>query len=95
MILIFFKIYNIIIKLTVTMKHNKHFQNLIYVNLTNNRITNLPKEFGTLPFLQRLDLSHNRLGTPGQYKWLWMEQFAIRKNLLYLNISYNLVSKKL
>jgi len=72
-----------------------HFQNLVYVNLTNNRITNLPKEFGTLPFLRRLDLSHNYLGTPGQYKWLWIEQFAIKRNLLYLDISYNLVSKKL
>ena len=74
-------------KLTIT-----NFQNLTHINLSNNKITNLPKNFGTLPCIQWLDLSYNRLGIRGQYKWLWIEQFAIQKSLIFLNISYNLVS---
>jgi len=65
--------------------------NLTDVNLSYNRIHNLPMELGTLPFLKRLNLSHNQIGISERYEWQWIKQAAIRNALLFLDISNNSV----
>jgi len=65
--------------------------NLTDVNLSYNRIQNLPMELGTLPFLKRLNLSRNQIGISDGFGWLWIKQAAIRNTLLFLDISNNLV----
>lgn len=67
-------------------------QSLKFLDLSNNKISFLPKELGTLPHLQALDLSCNNLGKSVRSKWAWLEQIALRSNLNFLNISNNLVS---
>lgn len=67
-------------------------QSLRVLNLSNNKISFLPKELGTLPHLRFLDLSHNNLGKSVRSKWAWLEQTALRRNLCFLDISNNLVS---
>jgi len=62
--------------------------NLTEVTTSKNRIDVLPKELGTLPFLQRLNLSHNCLQ---RYGWSWLKEISIRKTLLFLDISNNSV----
>ncbi|XP_036142713.1 protein lap1 isoform X2 [Monomorium pharaonis] len=59
--------------------------NLTNVNLSNNKIDKLPKEFGILSILQ-LNLSQNRLS---DHEWLWLNQSPIKKTLLFLDISNN------
>jgi len=72
----------------------RNFDNITrWLNLTEmttlkNRIDVLPKELGTLPFLQRLNLSHNCLH---RYGWSWLKEIPIRKTLLFLDISNNSV----
>jgi len=62
--------------------------NLTHINLSNNKINELPKKLGTLPCLQRLNLSQNCLN---RYKWSWLKQAPIRRSLLSLDISNNSV----
>lgn len=66
-------------------------QSLRILNLSNNQISSLPKELGTLQHLQELILSQNRLDRA--LKWLWLDQVAIRSNLKLLDISNNLLQK--
>ncbi|XP_043791303.1 leucine-rich repeat protein 1 [Apis laboriosa] len=66
-------------------------QSLRILNLSNNQISSLPKELGTLQHLQELILSQNRLDRA--LKWLWLDQIAIRSNLKLLDISNNLLQK--
>ncbi|XP_050466544.1 leucine-rich repeat protein 1 [Cataglyphis hispanica] len=68
-------------------------QSLRFLDLSNNKISFLPKELGTLPHLQALDLSYNNLGKSVQSKWAWLEQIALRSNLNFLNLSNNLLTK--
>lgn len=64
-------------------------QSLRILNLSNNQISSLPNELGTLQHLQELILSQNRLDRA--FKWVWLNQVAIRSNLKLLDISNNLV----
>ncbi|XP_017789934.1 PREDICTED: leucine-rich repeat protein 1 [Habropoda laboriosa] len=66
-------------------------QSLRILNLSNNLISSLPKELGTLHHLQELILSKNRLDKVT--KWAWLDQVAIRSNLKLLDISNNLLVK--
>jgi len=68
------------------------FLHLKYVNISGNNIFLIPNDFGTLPSLQKLDISRNNLGRYNDYSWSWLEQTAIKNNLLFLNLSGNLVS---
>jgi len=68
------------------------FQHLRSVNISGNNILHIPNDFGTLPTLQKLDISCNSLGQYNDYSWSWLEQTAIKNNLLFLNLSGNLVS---
>jgi len=72
--------------------HVLFFQHLSYVNVSGHDISLIPKDFGTLPSLQKLDISNNNLGQYNDYSWSWLEQTAIKNNLLFLNLSGNLVS---
>lgn len=67
-------------------------RSLRFLDLSNNKISLLPKELGTLPHLQTLDLSHNNLGKSVQSKWAWLEQTVLSRNLYFLDISNNSVS---
>ncbi|XP_050578961.1 leucine-rich repeat protein 1 [Bombus affinis] len=66
-------------------------QSLRILNLSNNQISSLPNELGTLQHLQELILSQNRLDKA--LKWVWLNQVAIRSNLKLLDISNNLLYK--
>ncbi|XP_033205001.1 leucine-rich repeat 47 [Bombus vancouverensis nearcticus] len=66
-------------------------QSLRILNLSNNQISSLPNELGTLQHLQELILSQNRLDRA--FKWVWLNQVAIRSNLKLLDISNNLLYK--
>ncbi|XP_076753627.1 leucine-rich repeat 47 [Xylocopa sonorina] len=66
-------------------------QSLRILNLSNNQISSLPKELGTLHHLQELILSENRLHKT--LKWVWLDQAAIRSSLKLLDISNNLLKK--
>ncbi|XP_029661432.1 leucine-rich repeat protein 1 [Formica exsecta] len=68
-------------------------QSLRFLDLSNNKISFLPKELGTLPHLQALNLSCNNLGKSVRSKWAWLEQTALRNNLDFLNISNNLLTE--
>lgn len=67
-------------------------QSLRILDLSDNKISYLPKEVGTLPHLQQLLLSQNNLGKSPGSKWAWLEQTAIKHNLHFLDISNNSVS---
>lgn len=67
-------------------------QSLRVLDLSDNKLSYLPKELGTLPHLQRLLLSQNNLGKSTKSKWAWLEQTAIKHNLHLLDISSNSVS---
>lgn len=67
----------------------RRLQNITNLILSNSNISSLPMELGLLPFLRRIDLSHNDLV---QSKWTWLEQAAIKKKLIDLDISDNSVS---
>lgn len=69
-----------------------HLQSLRILDLSDNNISYLPKELGTLPHLQQLLLSQNNLGKSPRLKWKWLEQTAIKHNLHFLDISSNSVS---
>ncbi|KAK9309863.1 hypothetical protein QLX08_000665 [Tetragonisca angustula] len=66
-------------------------QSLKVLNLSNNQISSLPKELGTLQHLQELILSQNRLDKA--LKWTWLDQIAIRSNLKLLDMSNNLLRR--
>ncbi|KYQ51851.1 Peptidylprolyl isomerase-like 5 [Trachymyrmex zeteki] len=66
-----------------------HLQSLRILDLSDNNISYLPKELGTLPHLQQLLLSQNNLGKSPRLKWKWLEQTAIKHNLHFLDISSN------
>jgi len=66
------------------------FKHLRSVNISGNNISFIPRDFGTLPTLQKLDISNNSLGLYNDYSWL--EQTATKNNLLFLNLSNNSVS---
>ncbi|XP_011881455.1 PREDICTED: leucine-rich repeat protein 1-like [Vollenhovia emeryi] len=68
-------------------------QSLRILDLSNNNISYLPKELGTLPHLQQLLLSNNNLGKSPRSKWAWLEQTAIKHNLYFLDISGNLLTE--
>ncbi|XP_029166333.1 leucine-rich repeat protein 1-like [Nylanderia fulva] len=68
-------------------------QSLRLLDLSNNDISFLPKELGTLPHLQSLNLSHNKLGKSAQSKWTWLQQVALKNNLYILDISDNLLTE--
>ncbi|XP_020290246.1 plant intracellular Ras-group-related LRR protein 7-like [Pseudomyrmex gracilis] len=67
------------------------FHTLRELILTNNQISFLPKELGTLPHLYKLLLSYNCLGNTCLEiaKWEWMEQTAISQSLKELYIDNN------
>ncbi|XP_011640283.1 leucine-rich repeat-containing protein 40-like [Pogonomyrmex barbatus] len=60
--------------------------------LQNSMIFALSKEIGNLPCLEQLDLSNNFLRYYNNHEWLWLEQIPIRNNLMYLNLSKNLLT---
>lgn len=64
-------------------------QSLRILNLSENQITSLPKELGSLRHLQELNLSQNCLHKA--IKWTWLDQVAVQSNLKLLDISNNLV----
>lgn len=69
-------------------------QSLRLLDLSNNEISFLPKELGTLPHLQTLNLSHNKLGKKSvQSKWTWLQQIALKNNLYILDISDNFLTE--
>ncbi|XP_066581605.1 leucine-rich repeat protein 1-like [Prorops nasuta] len=65
-------------------------QSLTILNLSDNLISSLPKELGSLPYLKELYLAHNQLGKT--VKWTWLDQSPIINNLRLLDISNNLLS---
>ena len=67
-------------------------QNLKILNLSDNLLTTLPQELGSLPNLVELDLSNNKLGCCPSSRWSWLSRNNISKNLRSLNLSYNEVS---
>ncbi|XP_020297574.1 leucine-rich repeat-containing protein 1-like isoform X2 [Pseudomyrmex gracilis] len=71
------------------------FHTLRELILTNNQISFLPKELGTVPHLNKLLLSHNCLGNTCLEiaKWEWMEQTAISQSLKELHIDNNNLTK--
>ncbi|KAK2574944.1 hypothetical protein KPH14_008709 [Odynerus spinipes] len=63
------------------------------LNLSNNQVTSLPKDLGTLPHLRELILSQNQLGKATLSKWAWLDQNNIRSTLCLLDLSSNLLTE--
>lgn len=66
-------------------------QNLRILNLSHNNLTSLPNELGSLPNLQELILSNNKLGLNPVSKWSWLTGTHAKKKLRLLNLSSNQV----
>ncbi|KAL2728667.1 leucine-rich repeat protein 1 [Vespula squamosa] len=63
------------------------------LDLSNNQITSLPKDLGSLPHLQQLILSQNQLGKAAISKWTWLDQNNIRNTLCLLDLSSNFLTE--
>ncbi|XP_015117951.1 leucine-rich repeat protein 1 isoform X2 [Diachasma alloeum] len=64
-------------------------QSLRVLNLSDNKITSLPKELASLPCLIELIVSNNALGSGGRNKWTWMNEGTLSKTLKLLDLSGN------
>ncbi|XP_063973495.1 leucine-rich repeat protein 1 [Diachasmimorpha longicaudata] len=64
-------------------------QSLRVLNLSDNKITSLPKELSALPSLTELIVSNNSLGSGGNNKFGWMGEGNLSKTLRLLNLSGN------
>lgn len=69
-------------------------QSLRVLDLSNNNLTTLPKEIGTLIHLASLNLAGNQLGKAPLTKWAWLASPNLAKSLCGLDISENQVSCK-
>nr|XP_012220175.1 PREDICTED: leucine-rich repeat protein lrrA-like isoform X2 [Linepithema humile] len=68
-------------------------KNLTTLNIANNGINFLPKEFGNLP-LSDLNLSFNYLKRQSKQSAMeWLMQASIRNNLKKLNLSFNYLTE--
>lgn len=65
--------------------------NLQILNLSDNRIENIPERLGDLPLVQ-LDLSKNLLGKSSPNDWKWANKLRIKSSLQNINLSHNDVS---
>ncbi|XP_011866956.1 PREDICTED: ras suppressor protein 1-like isoform X1 [Vollenhovia emeryi] len=61
------------------------------INIRSMKISFIPKNFGTLPQLEELDVSDNNLGA--QEDWSWLEQTSTQNSLFALNLSGNSLTK--
>ncbi|XP_011351004.1 leucine-rich repeat protein 1 isoform X2 [Ooceraea biroi] len=68
-------------------------ENLRVLDLSDNKLSFLPKELGTLPHLQHLVLAQNQFGKSPRFKWAWLESDAIKNNLRILDISHNFLTE--
>ncbi|ENN70671.1 hypothetical protein YQE_00124, partial [Dendroctonus ponderosae] len=68
-----------------------HLNKLKILNLSNNRIENLPEELNKLSNLRELNISHNLLGRTSVKQWHWIGG-CLSKNLNLLDLSYNNLS---
>ncbi|XP_043275954.1 leucine-rich repeat protein 1 [Venturia canescens] len=67
-------------------------QSLKILDLSENQLSSLPNELGTLPNLTELHLASNRLKFDLSSKSTWLDGTNIRKNLKLLDISSNEIS---
>ncbi|XP_043265175.1 leucine-rich repeat protein 1 [Colletes gigas] len=61
-------------------------QSLRILNLSNNQISSLPKELGSLR-LQELNVSQNQLNE--DKNWIWLDEVTINQTIKFLDISNN------
>ncbi|KAF7394809.1 hypothetical protein HZH66_007983 [Vespula vulgaris] len=80
-------------KTKITVKKNSEYPTLQVLDLSNNQITSLPKDLGSLPHLQQLILSQNQLGKAAISKWIWLDQNNIRNTLCLLDLSCNFLTE--
>lgn len=64
-------------------------QSLRILDLSNNLITSLPNEIGSLPNLTELHLASNCFGKAEISKWSWMNGPRIHKTVRLLDLSSN------
>lgn len=62
---------------------------LTVLDLSNNLIEKLPSEFGRMPNLSELYLSHNQIGSQNEVDWRWLLGPNVSKKLKLLDISNN------
>ncbi|XP_067203533.1 leucine-rich repeat-containing protein 58-like [Linepithema humile] len=70
-----------------------YLKELMWLDISNNKIHFLPKKLGTLPKLKCFLLSFNHLGKSDRNKWEWLEQAAVTNELLGLDLSFNLLTE--
>ncbi|XP_011304389.1 leucine-rich repeat protein 1 [Fopius arisanus] len=59
------------------------------LNLSDNKITSLPRELGALSCLTELIVANNGLGHVGKNKWSWMSEGSLSRTLKLLDLSGN------
>ncbi|KAK0090968.1 hypothetical protein PV326_003945 [Microctonus aethiopoides] len=65
-------------------------QSLRVLDLSNNSLSSLPKEIGTLPHLKSLHLGQNEFGAvQNSNAWSWLNHINIQNNLQLLDLSEN------